>query len=101
MSQELSEETEENKLLLPSFRALKERETSYEEKEEKEDIEEESVDERENSGRDFLKQELDQVLKGIRDMGNQGDGKKHHEESSEGAAVEGAAVVKRNNESIS
>ena len=49
------------KSLLPSFRALKERETTCEGKE---DIEEESVDEREHSiQRDCLKQELDQVLK--------------------------------------
>ena len=69
------------KSLLPSFRALKERET-YDEG--KEDIEEESVDEREHSvQRDYLKQELDQVLKGIREMGDEGDVEKHDEESSD------------------
>ena len=46
----------------------------------KEDIELESVDEREHSvQRDYLKQELDQVLKGIREMGDEGDVEKHDE----------------------
>ena len=69
------------KSLLPAFRALKERETTGEGKE---DIEEESVDEREHSvQRDYLKQELDQVLKGIREMGDEGDVEKHDEGSSD------------------
>ena len=56
------------KSLLPSFRALKDREASDERKEE-----EEMVDEREHSvQRDYLKQELDLVLKGIREMGDDG-----------------------------
>ena len=56
------------KSLLPSFRALKDREASDERKEE-----EEMVDEREHSvQRDYLKQELDLVLKGIREMGDEG-----------------------------
>ena len=67
--------------LLPSFRALKERQTSDEGKE---DIEEESVDERVHSvQRDCLKQELDQVLKGIREMGDEGDGENRDEEARE------------------
>ena len=58
------------KSLLPSFRALKEREASEAINDEKE---EENVDEREHSvQRDYLKQELDQVLKGIREMGDEG-----------------------------
>ena len=49
----------------------------------KEDIELESVDEREHSvQRDYLKQELDQVLKGIREMGDEGVVEKHDERSS-------------------
>ena len=68
------------KSLLPSFRALKERETSDQEKE---DIEEENVDDREHSvQRDYLKLELDHVLKGIREMGDEGVVKKHDEGSS-------------------
>ena len=68
------------KSLLPSFRALKERQTSDEGKE---DIEVESVDERKHSvQRDYLKLELDQVLKGIREMGDEGDVENHDEEAS-------------------
>ena len=56
------------KSLLPSFRALKDREAFDARKEEKD--EEEMVEEREHSvQRDYLKQELDLVLKGIREMG--------------------------------
>ena len=69
------------KSLLPAFRALKERETTGEGKE---DIEEESVDEREHSvQRDYLKQELDQVLKGIREMGDEAVVEKHDKGSSD------------------
>ena len=74
------------KSLLPSFRALKEREISDEGKvdNEEENVEEESVDEREHSvQRDHLKQELDQVLKGIREMGDEGDVEKHDEAFSD------------------
>ena len=46
----------------------------------KEDVEEESVDEREHSiQREYLKIELDQVLKGIREMGDEGVLEKHAE----------------------
>jgi len=56
------------KSLLPSFRALKEREASDESEVE------EVLNEREHSlQRDYLKQELDQVLKGIKKMGSEED----------------------------
>jgi len=66
------------KSLLPSFRALKEREASDGREEE------DDVDEKEHSlQRDYLKQELDQVLKGIRKMGSEEDEGNNHQLDSD------------------